>query len=148
MIGRTRTQKCSSCAMCARKRAALYLNRRFPKRQQKCDQAKRIAAQKVRRIPDNENTLATSFEFITTTSCKLSRRNPRAFYSSFLLQKIPRPDDGIASRMCCLHPNETESIEQCDPPHFSHIVRFSSRHSGRGADSGRPQIQAIAIHRL
>src|SRR6266436_1463793 len=148
MIGQTRIQKCSSYAMCARKRAALYLNRRFPKRQQKCDQAKRVAAQKARRTPDNGNTLATSFGFITTTSCKLSRRNPRGFCSSFLLQKIHRPDDGIASRMCCLHPNETESVEQCHPPHFSRVVRFSSRRCGRGADPGGPEIQAIAIHRV
>src|SRR5947207_3523121 len=148
MIGKIRIQKCFSCAMCAPKRAALYLNRRFRKRQQKCDQAKRIAVQKARLTPDNENTSATSFGSITTTSCKLSRRNPRAFYSSFLLQKTPQPDDGIASTMCCLHPNQTESLEQCHPPHFSHVVRFSSPHCGRGPDSGRPQIQAIAIHRV
>src|ERR1041385_70203 len=148
MIGQTPMQKCFSYAMCARKRAAPYLNRRSPKRQQKCDQVKRVAAQKAWPTPDNENTSATSFGCITTTSCKPSRRNPRASCSSFLLQKIPRPDDGIASRMCSLHPSETESVEQCHSPHFSHVVRFLSRHRGRGADSGRPQIQAIAIHRL
>src|SRR5437870_13845161 len=107
--------------MCARKRAALYLNRRFPKRQQKCDQAKRVAAQKARRTRDNGNTLATSFGFITTTSCKLSRRNPRGFCSSFLLQKIHRPDERIATRMHCLHSNEPESVGQVRPPHLSGV---------------------------
>src|SRR6266487_2912760 len=132
--------------MCARKRAALYLNRRFPKRQQKFDQAKRVAAQKARRTPDNENTLATSFGFTTTTSCKLSRRNPRGFCSSFLLQKIHRPDDGIASRMCCLHPNEKESVEQCHPRCCESVVRFASRQFGGRGESGEPESPASSLH--
>src|SRR5215813_9387009 len=148
MIGQTQIQRCSSYAMCARKRAAFYLNRRFPKRRQKFGPAKRVAAQKAPRIPDNANTSATSFGFITTTTCKLSKLNPRGFCSSFRLQKVPQPDDAIASRMDCLHPDETEPHNQCRDSRSSSVVCFSFCHCGRGTDSGGPEIQAIAIHRV
>src|SRR2546423_4860524 len=146
MIGRTQIQKCSWYAMCERRRAASYLSRRFPRRQQKSDLAKKVAAQKARQTRDNENTSATSCEFITGTTCKLSRQNPRGFCNRFLPQRVPRPDDGIVSKMCYLHPTETERCDQFHSPHFSLVVCTSWCHRGRGTDSGGPEIQAIAIH--
>src|SRR5436190_19029648 len=146
MIGRRQIQKCSWYAMCARRRAARYLSRRFPRRQQKSDLGKKDASQKARRTQDSENTSATLCEFITATTCKLSRRNPRGFCNRFLLQKLPRPDDGIVWKMYCLHPTETERCDQSHSPHFSIVVCSSLCHCGKGADSGGPEIQAIAIH--
>src|SRR5436309_1341895 len=122
MIGRTQIQKCCWCAMCERRQAARYLNRRFRRRRQKSDLAKKVAAQKAQPTLDSENTSATSCEFITATTCKRSRRNLRGLCNRLLPKKVPRPDDGIVSKMYCLHPTETERCDQSHSPHFSIVV--------------------------
>ena len=134
-------------ATCAQKPAAHYPNHRFRRRRQKFGPAKRVAAQKVLRTSDNANISATSFAFTTATTCRLFRRSRRGFCSSFLLRKVPRHDDAIASRLCCLRPNQTEPHRQSST-RSSMVLYFSFCRRSRSAGSGGSEIQTIAIHRL
>src|SRR6516165_6105 len=108
-IGLTRIQKCSLYATCAQKPAAPYPNHRSRRRRQKFGPAKRVVVQKAPRTSDSGNISATLFAFITVTICRLSRRNLRDFYSSFLSRKAHRHDETIATRPGYLRPSEAES---------------------------------------
>src|SRR5439155_24199250 len=122
-------------ATCAQKPAARCPNHHFRRRRPKFGPAKRVAAQKVPRTSDNANISATSFAFTTATTCRLFKRNPRGFCSSFLLQKVPRHDDAIASRLCCLRPNQTESRRQSST-RSSMVLYFPFCRRSRRTDSG------------
>src|SRR4026208_149864 len=144
--GRTTIRKCFWYATCAQKPGGHYPNHHFRRRRLKFDPAKRVAAQKVPRTSDNENISATSFAFITATTCRLFKRNRRGFCSSFLLRKVHRHDDAIASRPYCLRPNPAQPPRQSST-RSSMVLYFVFCRRSRGAGSGGPEIQATSIHR-
>src|SRR6266571_4524001 len=83
--------------MSAQKQAAPHLTRRLPRQRQQSGRAKKVEAQKVLpQTADDGNIWGTLFRFITTMSCKPSKRNHRGFCNFFLLRRVPRHDDAIA----------------------------------------------------
>src|SRR5438045_9781767 len=83
--------------MSAQKQAAPHLKRRSLRRRQQFDRAKKLEAPKVPpQRADGGNTWGMLFRFITTMTCKPSKRNRRDFCNFFLHPRVPRHDDAIA----------------------------------------------------
>src|SRR5438445_13217230 len=102
--------------MSTQKQAAPHPTRRSLRRRQQSGRAKNLEASKVLpRIADGGNTWGMLFSFITTMSCKPSRRNRRDFCNFSLLRRVPRHDEAIA-----YHPGKCRSTNDKDPRQDRH----------------------------